>query len=44
MSKDDIITYLICSIGLFLNFVASIVFIIITYHVLFKLSHFILSL
>jgi hypothetical protein len=44
MSKDDFITYLICVIGLFLNFVATIAFIIITYYVLFKLSHFILSL
>jgi hypothetical protein len=44
MSKDDFITYLICGIGLFLNFVASIAFIIITYYLLFKLSHFIFSL
>ena len=44
MSKDDIITYLICGIGLFLNFVATIAFVIITYYVLFKLTRFIFSL
>ena len=44
LTKDDILTYIICAVGLIFNVVASIFVFVILYYVLLKLAHFILSL
>ena len=44
LTKDDIITYIMCAVGLIFNVVATIFVFVILYYVLLKLTHFILLL